>query len=203
MGFAMEHSKENCHCVFNQPGIFFCIASNCCQVLDSDSDFQKKSWKCQTLTKCLPKNCCLWEQLSWVESPTIKNRKNWGEKMKVSDITIVINIMNITTNINIGIIQLLKPHHYRHHHHHYHHQEEKKKIEFSLAKRRTLKKRKGEFTSARYVARKRLREMDWRCTRNRYIKNQPKRWTLKTTLQENKNPILFSADCRRKQQETR
>ena len=33
MGFAMEHSKENCHCVFNQPGIFFCIASNCCQVL--------------------------------------------------------------------------------------------------------------------------------------------------------------------------
>ena len=80
--------------------------------------------------------------------------------MKVSDITIVINIMNITTNINIDIIHLLKPHHYRHHHHHYHHQEEKKKIEFSLAKRRTLKKRKGEFTSARYVARKRLREMD-------------------------------------------
>ena len=75
--------------------------------------------------------------------------------MKVSDITIVINIMNITTNIN-----LLKLCHYRHHHHHYHHQEEKKKIEFSLAKRRTLKKRKGEFTSARYVARKRLREMD-------------------------------------------
>ena len=33
MGFAMEHSEENCHCVFNQPGIFFCIASNCCQVL--------------------------------------------------------------------------------------------------------------------------------------------------------------------------
>ena len=33
MGFPMEHSKENCHCVFNQPGIFFCIASNCCQVL--------------------------------------------------------------------------------------------------------------------------------------------------------------------------
>ena len=23
MGFAMEHSKGNCHCVFNQPGIFF------------------------------------------------------------------------------------------------------------------------------------------------------------------------------------
>ena len=22
MGFPMEHSKENCHCVFNQPGIF-------------------------------------------------------------------------------------------------------------------------------------------------------------------------------------
>ena len=33
MGFAMEHSKENCHCVCNQPGIFFCIASFCCQVL--------------------------------------------------------------------------------------------------------------------------------------------------------------------------
>ena len=57
--------------------------------------------------------------------------------MKVSDITIVINIMNITTNINIDIIYLLKLCHYRHHHHHYHHQEEKKKIEFSLAKRRT------------------------------------------------------------------
>ena len=57
--------------------------------------------------------------------------------MKVSDITIVINIMNITTNINIDIIHLLKPHYYRHHHHHYHHQEEKKKIEFRLAKRRT------------------------------------------------------------------
>ena len=39
--------------------------------------------------------------------------------MKVSDITIVVNIMNITTNINIDIIHLLnlKPDHYRHHHH--------------------------------------------------------------------------------------
>ena len=26
MGFAMEHSKENCYCVFNQPGFFLhCI----------------------------------------------------------------------------------------------------------------------------------------------------------------------------------
>ena len=33
MGFAMEHSEENCHCVFNQHGIFVCIASNGCQVL--------------------------------------------------------------------------------------------------------------------------------------------------------------------------
>ena len=37
MGFAMEHSKENCHCVCNQPGFFFCIASNCCQVLVSEA----------------------------------------------------------------------------------------------------------------------------------------------------------------------
>ena len=96
---------------------------------------QKKSRKCQKLLKCLSKNCWLWE-LSWMESLTVKNRKNRGEKMKVSDITIVINIMNITTNINIDIIHLLKPHHYRHHHHHYHHQEEKKKIEFSFPKGR-------------------------------------------------------------------
>ena len=54
--------------------------------------------------------------------------------MKVSDITIVINSMNITTNKNI--IHLLKPHNYRPHHLHYHHQEEKKKIESRLAKRR-------------------------------------------------------------------
>ena len=33
MGFAMEHSKENCHCVCNQLGIFFCIESYYCQVL--------------------------------------------------------------------------------------------------------------------------------------------------------------------------
>ena len=133
---------------------------------------------------------------------------NWVKKTKVRDITIVINIMNIIIGIINDIIHLLNHHHY---HHHHHHQETRKAVtrqrwQCSLkpaGRRHWLqsKKRSTKFTSADCATRRALQDMDWRCTRIRYIQ---RKGVLKKQIDlENEKLIPLSADWQTNKQETR
>ena len=102
----LEAFRRKLTLCFQSAWIFFCIASNCCQVLVFRFRFSFWYGNLKEVKKKLKVSVV--DKMSFQELLSLRATKSNNQEqeeprredeLKVSDITIVINIMNITTNL--------------------------------------------------------------------------------------------------------